>query len=67
MMIRGIFLLLPLVGLLAVVAVAGPTRMIEFADGRKKTVVLEACNDDVLTYSQVGRKTDVAWTKLKPR
>ena len=66
-MIRGIFLVSLLVGLLAAVAAAGPTRMIEFADGRKKTVVLEACNDDVLTYSQVGRKTDVAWAKLKPR
>ena len=63
MMIRAAFL----VGLLVAVAAAGPTRTIEFADGRKKTVVLEACNDNVLTYSQAGRKTEVAWSALKPR
>ncbi|MHC4955044.1 MAG: hypothetical protein ACYTGZ_14285 [Planctomycetota bacterium] len=55
-----------IVGLLAAVAAAGPTRTLTFKDGKKKTVVLESCDDEGLDYSQAGKKTRVAWSDLKP-
>ena len=60
MMTRAVFL----VALLAAVAAAGTTRTIQFKDGKKKTVVLEACDDAKLVYSQAGKKTEIEWDKL---
>jgi len=47
-------------------AAAGPTRTVQFKDGKKKTVVLEWCDDAKLVYSQAGRKTEIEWSKLMP-
>ena len=60
MMIRAALL----VGLMAAIAAAGTTRTIQFKDGKKKTVVLEECDDAGLVYSQAGNKTEIKWDEL---
>jgi len=60
MMIRAALL----VGLLAAIATAGTTRTLQFKDGKKKTVVLENCDDTKLVYSQAGTKTEIKWDAL---
>ncbi|MHC4940429.1 MAG: hypothetical protein ACYTHK_15930 [Planctomycetota bacterium] len=62
MLLRALFL----VGVLAAVAAAGPTRTIEFKTGKKKTVALEKFDEERLTFSQAGKQTAVAWEELKP-
>jgi hypothetical protein len=52
--------------ILAAVAAAEETLTLHFADGKKKTVPVLACDEDGVTVRQAGKEEHVAWKELAP-